>query len=379
MAISLYIHFPFCSSQCHYCDFYKEPYDPEIEEQFGKALLVELRLAMEALPENKRKIETIYIGGGTPSLIDFWNFKYMISMIREYFEIDPQVEFSFEINPESIDDHKLLALKELGVNRPIFGIQSFNPKLLKHLNRRHNLNDSFRAVYLARATGYDNFGMDMIFGFPGQTTRKLSDDLDQLIDLAPPHISYYQLTVEKDTTLAKKIEQGKITMPDEDLMAAMYQTISRELKKHSYNRYEISSFAIPGFECKHNRRYWEGGDYLGLGPSAHSFINGKRFSNSADLREYIKRLSKKERPLIYDRSGKDKRMLETIMLSLRTSRGLERNKFMQNFGVTIEQALDGPRFKKFIESNLIVFDGDNIRLTEAGFPVADEIIGQLVK
>jgi oxygen-independent coproporphyrinogen-3 oxidase len=379
MALSLYIHYPFCSSHCHYCDFYREPFDPELEEQFGKALLTELRLAKESLPQEKRTIDTIYIGGGTPSLIDFWHFKYLVSMIREYFEIDPLTEFSFEINPESIDSAKLLALKDLGVNRPIFGIQSFDQKLLKHLNSQHNLNDSFQAIYLARATGYSNFGIDMIFGFPGQTTRKLADDLDQLTDLAPPHISYYQLTIENDTPLEKKISAGKLKIPGVDLMAAMYQAINESLKKQSYLRYEISSFAIPGFECQHNLRYWEGGDYLGLGPSAHSFIDGERFANTSDLKEYIARLSNNERALVFDTGGKETRMMETIMLSLRTARGLERNKFLQRFGVTVEQALNNDRFQMLIDSNLIAFDGDLIRLTESGFPQADEIVAQLVK
>ncbi len=379
MALSLYIHFPFCSNRCDYCDFYKENMDPQLEEQYGKALLTELRLAKESLESDNRKLETIYIGGGTPSLIDFWHFKYLISMIKEYFEIDPLAEFSFEINPESIDSDKLLALRDLGVNRPVFGIQSFNDRLLKRLGRTHITKDSYRAVYLARATGFTNFGIDMMFGLPGQTTKKLSDDLNQLVDLSPPHISYYQLTVEKDTPLDKKIKAGKVKLPDRDLQAAMYQAISRELKESSYYRYEVSSFAIPGFECKHNLCYWEGGDFLGLGPSAHSFIGQKRFANTSDLKTYIDKLSSGERPLIYDTDSTESRIVESVMLGLRTARGIEREKFRKRFGMSIEEALIGDQFKKMVDSELIVSDEEYIRLTESGLPLADEIIRQIVK
>jgi oxygen-independent coproporphyrinogen III oxidase len=379
MALSLYIHFPFCRNRCDYCDFYKEPLTPELEEQYGKALLTELRLVRESLDEDNRKLETIYIGGGTPSLIDFWHFKYLISMINEYFEIDPLAEFSFEINPESIDSDKLLALRDLGVNRPVFGIQSFDNRLLKKLGRNHNNKDSYKAVYLARAVGYVNFGIDMIFGLPGQTTKKLSDDLNQLTDLTPPHISYYQLTVEDDTVLDNKVKSGKVKLPDRDLQAAMYQAINRELKDSSYIRYEISSFAIPGFECKHNLRYWEGGDFLGLGPSAHSFIGGKRFANSSDLKTYIDKLSQNERPLIFDTESVEARIIESIMLGLRTSHGIDRVKFLERFGMSVEKAIDNKQFKKLLESNLIISDDESIRLTEAGVPLADEIIRQIVK
>ena len=379
MALSLYIHFPFCHSRCDYCDFYKERLTPELEEQYGKALLTELRLAKESLDESQRKLETIYIGGGTPSLIDFWHFKYLISMIKEYFEIDPLAEFSFEINPESIDSDKLLALRDLGVNRPVFGIQSFDDRLLKRLGRNHNTKDSYQAVYLARATGYVNFGIDMIFGLPGQTTKKLSDDLNQLIDLSPPHISYYQLTVEEKTVLDKKVKSGKIKLPDKDLQAAMYQAINCELKESSYYRYEISSFAIPGFECKHNLRYWEGGDFLGLGPSAHSFIDGQRFANTSDLKTYVDKLSKNERPVTYDTDNVKSRIIESVMLGLRTARGIDREKFRERFGITVEDTLNDKQFKKLIDSDLITFDDESIRLTENGFPLADEIIRQIVK
>jgi len=379
MALSLYIHFPFCGSICSYCDFYKQKYDAQMEDKFFKALITELRFAKDTIVPSERVIQTIYIGGGTPSLIDFWNLKHLVTMIREYFEFDPQLEFSLEINPESIDAEKLIALKKMGVNRPVFGVQTFDTEALTRLERAHNLKDSYRSVYLAGANGFRNFGIDMMFGLPDQNSAKLSDDLNQLVDLSPPHISYYQLTVKKNSPLEKNIRDGRITLPDQDMMASMYHAINEELKKHSYYRYEVSSYAIPGFECRHNLCYWEGGDFLGLGPSAHSFIGNRRFANSPSLDIYIDKLSKGERPVIFDADNRESRITETIMLGLRTARGVERDKFLTRFGVSIDQVIDEKTLKMMIKENLVDNDADTLKLTETGFPVADEIIRRLVK
>lgn len=379
MPLSLYIHYPFCTNLCHYCDFYKRPYDRERERLYYRALETELALAKDTIDPDERTLDTIYIGGGTPSLTDPAELENLVRNIKRYFSLTSDLEFSFEINPESIDSDRLIFLKELGVNRPIFGIQSFKPKLLKVLNRRHNLEDSYRAVYLARAIGFDNFGVDLIFGLPRQTARFLSDDLNQLAELQPPHVSYYQLTVEKDTVLHRHIEERTLKLPDSDLMAAMYRAINAELAKQRYFRYEISSFARPGYECRHNLRYWDGGDFLGLGPSAHSFLGDFRFANVADLGLYLEKLARKERPLILDSGAREARIHETIMLGLRTARGIARDSFHHRFGFPVENAIDSASYRMMIESGLIDPEGDSIRLTESGFPLADEIIRRLVK
>jgi oxygen-independent coproporphyrinogen-3 oxidase len=379
MPLSLYIHFPFCRNLCSYCDFYKEKLDRELETQYFRALETELALAKETIDPDTRILDTIYFGGGTPSLANLDLLRALLIKIKAIFIFDKNLEFSFEINPESIDSDRLLALKELGVNRPIFGVQSFDPSLLKILSRRHNLEDTFRAVYLARALRFENFGIDMIFGLPCQTGRKLSEDLAQLIELAPPHISYYQLTIEKGTPLDTMVTDGKVKIPDSDLSAAMYRAINTDLSRHDYFRYEISSFALPGFECRHNLRYWEGGDFLGLGPSAHSFIGDYRFANSADLKTYLEKLARKERPLIIDTNRIEARITEVIMLGLRTARGIGRQQFRHRFGISIEDAVNADNYNMMITSGLIAPDDEHIKLTESGFPLADEIIRRLIK
>lgn len=378
MSLSLYIHFPFCSNICSYCDFYKRKFSLEFQEPYFDAIARELDLAASELEPHHREIETIYIGGGTPSLMNLDFLESFLNRCREDFDIGAGIEFTFEINPESVNDILLARLKDLGVNRPVLGFQSFLTDQLAVLRRRHNVDHSYKAVYLLRALGYTNFGADMIFGLPKQTSARLGDDLMEIIDLAPPHISYYQLTVEKGTALANQVEQGKTALPDSDLCAAMYRGISEELKRHNYIRYEVSSFAKPGYECRHNMRYWSGDDYLGLGPSAHSFINNQRFANVADLDEYTRQINRGARPIIMDERSREEQMYEAIMLGLRTSRGIVRASFRQRFDIDIEQAVNAEAFYVFAERGYIDRRDDAICLTDSGLPLADEIIRRLV-
>ena len=379
MSLSLYIHYPFCTNLCSYCDFYKIRCDADTEAAYFKALTAELALASGMIDPDDREIETIYFGGGTPSLINLSLLEKFLNELRRFFRMTAEPEFTLEINPESIDADRLNVFRELGVNRPVFGIQSFNTRLLKLLGRRHNLEDSFRAVYLTRALGFENFGIDMIFGLPRQTGKLLSDDLNSLIDLAPPHVSYYQLTVEHNTPLEKKIADGRLRLPADDLMAAMYLAINVELAQNDLHRYEVSSFAKPGFECRHNRRYWEGGQYLGLGPSAHSFIDNRRFANKPDLKTYIDMISKGIRPLVFDTDTVESRMTEAVMLGLRTTRGIDRKGFRQRFDTPLENIIDMQHLSIYMQAGLIEADAEFIKLTETGFPLADEIIRKLIR
>ncbi len=379
MSFGLYLHFPFCRNKCAYCDFYKEVHDVDLEVRFYEALEVETRLAAEALETANREISTLYVGGGTPSLANLRLFGDWLEQLQWVFSIPRRIEFSFECNPESVDKGMLEELRRFGVNRPIFGMQSFNQKLLKTLGRTHRVRDSHRAVYLANALGFDNFGTDLIFGLPRQTGKLLSADLDHLVALDPPHISFYQLTVEPGTVLADKVEAGRLKMPDDELSYAMYRGGVEYLTECGYERYEVSSFAKPGFECRHNQGYWEGKDYLGLGPSAHSFMGGRRFANSPDFKEYVVSLDKGDRPLVVDESGTKERIVETIMLGLRTSKGIDRRAFKRQFGNKLDKYLKRNNLDILLESGHLLSDVDGLRLTDEGFFLADEIIGRLVK
>lgn len=339
----------------------------------------ETQLMAQRYGRNGNMISTIFIGGGTPSLIDPELFTDWFNCLKDSFELSSDPEFSIECNPDSVSLELLTAFKELGVNRPVFGIQSFDAGLLKLLDRKHLRRDSYRAVYQTNVLGYHNFGVDLIFGLPGQTSGMLSSDIDELLELNPPHISYYQLTVEAETKLAQLVTMGKLRMPSDELIAAMYRGGAAKLVEAGYIRYEICSFAKSGQECRHNLGYWEGKDYLGLGPSAHSFIDGKRFANKANLSEYITILKENRLPSVEDFSGSGERMTEAVMLGLRTSRGVSYTRFSQRFGIPVEKWLDNEQYDILLESGHLIADTEGIRLAEKSICLADEITRRLLR
>ncbi len=379
MPVQLYVHFPFCKNKCSYCDFYKELYEAGRERRFYTALKRETELVARGLSGTKREISTIYVGGGTPSMTNIELFADWLELLRELFVVPSGIEFSIEHNPETVTREKLEYFKLLGCNRPVFGIQSFNLKLLRVLARKHDPRSSHRSVYLANALGFENFGVDMIYALPGQTSKMMSSDLDHLLDLEPPHISLYQLTVETGTPLAAKVQAGKLKMIDQELAMAMYRGACEKMAEMGYVRYEVSSFAKPGYECKHNLGYWEGADYIGLGPSAHSFIDDRRYYNKPDTVEYLKALEKGERPIVSDQSGLEQRMVEAIMLGLRTARGINRRQFASRFGRPLEERFDRRQYDIFVESGHLIPDRGNLRLSEEGILLADEITRRLLK
>jgi oxygen-independent coproporphyrinogen III oxidase len=438
MPLGLYLHFPFCRHKCAYCDFYKERYEASLEERFYAALRIETELAAESLRDHDTHIATLYTGGGTPSLTSIEPFRIWLEQVRKLFGSNGSIEFSFEINPESCSRELLQALQELGVTRPVFGIQSFDQKLLKLLSRKHELRQVHEAVYLANALGFDSYGCDLLYAMPGQTGKMLSSDLDQLTDLDPPHISFYQLTVEEGTELDRMVQRGTIKLPDQDFAQALYSAGYEHFKDHGYERYEVCSFAkpdsvirgqqtfssapcdtvhhplggigrdresdtvpnplggigrephprggspdealtIPAHACRHNMNYWTGGEYLGLGPAAHSFLDGRRFSNVANLYEYMEALEKGRRPMIDDHSGEKERIFEAIMLGLRTAQGIDRISFERRFHRPLIDAIDSRQHEMLLNSGHLVDAGDFLRLSDEALILADEITQRLTK
>lgn len=379
MPFSIYLHYPFCTNACSYCDFYKELRDPEREKVYCDALLKETSLLIKAWSRPDRTIGTIFIGGGTPTLAPESFYADWLALLKEEFLLADDLEFTVENNPEAVSFDKLAAFRELGVNRPTFGIQSFNTRLLNVLGRKHEPNHSRQAVYWVNALGYKNFGVDLLFGLPGQTSSQMSKDLDELLDLEPPHISYYQLTVEPGTTLHRQVTAGELAVADDELSRALYRGGCEKLTEAGYERYEVSSFALPGRECRHNLAYWEGGDYVGLGPAAHSFLGGIRSANVAGIDEYIRALKDNVRPSIVDRSSTEERMVEAVMLGLRMTRGIDRRKFAERFGHRLEDQFDRKQYDLFVESGLVIPDRGRVMLSDEGLLVADDIIRRLLK
>jgi oxygen-independent coproporphyrinogen-3 oxidase len=378
MSLSIYLHFPFCSNQCSYCDFYKEDYNLNFEKKYFEALLKETKLSADKIPSNLKTITSIFIGGGTPSLINMDLLEEWLNLLKQCFKITENIEFSLEANPESVDLDNLKRFQKLGITRPTFGIQSFNKKILTFLDRQHNPYHSQRAVYYTNVLGFKTFGVDQIFGIPGQTSRMLSDDIDQLVDLSPPHISFYQLTIEPGTPLGKRYKKGEFNSLEPELLLAMYKSGCEKFTELGYTRYEISSFAKPNHECRHNINYWNGGDYLGLGPSAHSLVNGERFSNITNVGNYIDSLNNNRLPRIKDDSSKEARMVETVMLGLRTMWGVDKNKFTNKYNQEISTILNMTEFNHLIDSGYIEEENNKIILTDEGIYLADEITSRLL-
>jgi len=378
MSFGLYLHYPFCRNLCSYCDFYKTGYAPSAERQFWNAVIRETTLVAQ-LTAPGRLVTSIFIGGGTPSLANFDSLAEWIDTVHRCFQLADDVEFSCETNVESVDRDVLVRLKELSVNRPIFGIQSFDTGLLKKLDRNHSPRDTHRAIYLANALGFDNYGVDFLFGLPGQSTRMLSSDVDHLLDLRPPHISLYQLTVDGNTKLRRQIEDGAVRLPEQDLAAAMYRGSATRIMEAGYRRYEVSSFSLPDSECRHNMGYWTQQEFLGLGPSAHSFVNQERLANVANLDEYVVALGHDDLPRIIDESGLAERMTEAIMLGLRTSAGISRSRFEDQFGQPVEFVLDKDELSSLLQSGHLIQEENRLCLSDDGMLLVDEITARLLK
>lgn len=378
MPLSLYLHFPFCQHDCSYCDFYKEIYQEELEEKFFRALTVETELAAKELA-GRRKISTVFVGGGTPSLANVDRLAEWMDLLDKFFDVPEGIEFSMEMNPESVTLENLGRLKELGLNRPVFGVQSFNPKFLSLLGRKHSPHDCQQAAYFAGVLGMNNFGVDLVFGLPGQTGSMLEYDIQELQAIGPSHVSFYSLTVEPGTLLDRQVATGEVTMLEPEFQSALYRAGCEQLAHQGYHRYELSSFAQSGFECLHNRNYWNGHEYLGLGPSAHSLIDGHRYYNRRGLSDYVNLLSKQTLPREEDKSGEDERITEAVMMSLRTETGINREQFAGRFNKPVDARLDRKQYELLIKSGHLIEEKDSLRLSPEAMAMADEITQRLLK
>ncbi len=377
--MSIYTHFPFCTNLCAYCDFYKEPYARDRAARLFKAIGYEAEMVFSVLGHEPIDVASIYIGGGTPSLLDPQLLEDWVRSVGSYTHFLPDYEFSIEVNPESLTSEFAQRSFGAGVNRIIIGAQSFLVKSLKLLNRKQTTKDIYRAFYRARSAGYENIAADLIFGLPAQTMKSLKADIERLIDLEPAHISFYELTVEEGTRLAEQVASGEIKLPTEEKSAEMYGFGAHLLIDRKYRRYEVSSFARDGRRSRHNYAYWTGAPYIGLGPSAHGYINNVRYGNTADIDRYIETVEAGYLPIAFAEDlNDDQRLMETVMLSLRTNEGLDQQKLVNRFGDTAGRVIDNPIVKQYIKSGHIIDDSGFLRLTDSGFLLADKIILDLI-
>lgn len=373
--LSLYIHIPFCVRKCHHCGFYSTAYSPGKADEFIFGLKHEAARYKNEFSNSS--FNSIYLGGGTPTVLSPGQIMLLVRIIREHFPIDESVEFTVEANPNTVTGDKLSLLLEQGVNRLSLGVQSFSDEILQTLGRLHTGEQAADAFRLARSIGFGNISVDLIFGIPGQTAVEWEETLEATLALKPEHVSAYSLSLDHGSQFMRESEAGRFTMPDDEVIAAMYERAVQTLNNAGYGHYEISNFSMPGYECRHNLNYWDRGEYLGLGPGAWSFISGRRYSNIADTTEYSQRLSSGRSTIdTQETIGPEPSAMETVLLELRTMKGLDLLRFEREYGTDVLRRLENNAVPLRDAGLLCVTDG-LLRLTERGILLADEALARL--
>lgn len=368
---SLYVHVPFCRTICGYCDFYRDVYDPQQAGPLVDALLCELESAGRG---RAWRFDTIFVGGGTPTILATTDLYRLLVALRRHAGTDDELEFTVEANPATVTPEKAAALRAAGVNRVSLGAQSFDPGELRILDRRHNPDDVPRTLEICRAAGLPHLSLDLIFGVPGQTLAAWQGSLAAALDLGPEHLSCYGLTYEPQTPLRARLELGRIQRMDEDLEADLYEYTIDALALAGLPQYEISNFARPGAECRHNLRYWRNQPYLGLGPSAAGYLDDIRYKNVPDTARYVAAIQagttvrESEETL-----STEQRARETIMLGLRLVAGVDQALFMERFGRD-PQAWFAAEMAPLLDDGLLEADERGFRLTRSGRLVGDRIM-----
>ena len=373
--LGIYIHIPFCRSKCDYCDFYSLAGREERMDDYLRALLAHMR---ETAPLARRyRVDTVYLGGGTPSLFGAERLKRLLTGVQKRFDLSREAEITVECNPDSVDKRRLLAFRRCGVNRISLGIQSACDGELAALGRIHTFAQAKAAVLAVREAKIRNLSLDLIYGLPGQDMESWRRTVEEILALEPEHLSCYGLKVESGTPLDRRIIRGE-TLPDDDMQADMYLWAVERLARAGYLQYEISNFARAGYQSRHNLKYWMGRPYLGFGPGAHSDFGGRRYSFLADLDLYINRVL--GGGLVVDTSDfipQGERGSEYLMLRLRTTRGIEeweyRREFFMNFD-PIEQKLAG-----FEGRGWAARHDRRWHLTPEGFLLSNRLIGELLE
>lgn len=359
----LYVHVPFCRTKCRYCDFYSET-DLDAVSPWFSAALAEADLYREICGA----FDTLYLGGGTPSLLPARLVESLLRGLRGCFSFGPGTEITLEANPDDVTAEKLRAWRAAGVNRLSLGVQSFDDKELRFLGRRHGARRAMEALDLARKAGFSNVGIDLIWGLPGQSLSQWMTTLEEALAFSPEHLSCYELTVEEGTRLHEAVTTGAVVLPAEADLAERFLATSERLTVFGYDHYEVSNFArTRRHRSRHNQKYWRHVPYLGLGPSAHSFMEGRRWWNVRSLHDYIRRLQWNISPVAGDeRLTGDQLRLETLYLSFRTSDGITRRELGE--GPEVESALEALR-----RSGNLEVVGDRVRATLTGWLMADRL------
>ena len=365
--IGIYIHIPFCKQKCYYCDFISYCNKDNLIEKYIQAVKKEIQL-QEIITE----IDTIYIGGGTPSYIEAKYIKEILEEIKTK-NVSKEAEITIEVNPGTVTLEKLQEYKNCGINRLSIGLQSTQNNLLKTIGRIHNFEEFLETYKMARKVGFKNINVDLMLGLPNQKISELKESLEKVLELKPEHISVYSLIVEENTPIADKIEKNELILPEEETERNMYWYVKNTLELNGFHHYEISNFAKKGFESKHNLNCWEQQEYIGIGTSVHSYVENVRYSNTENLEKYIDNIEQgtpENNKIIHEVQNENDKKKEFMLLGLRKIDGIKISEFKKAFG-------DNPIYlfrnelKKLSDEELIEIDDDIIRLTNKGINLAN--------
>ncbi|MFC6994172.1 radical SAM family heme chaperone HemW [Streptococcus loxodontisalivarius] len=368
---SAYVHIPFCTQICYYCDFSKVFIKNQPVDAYLQALIREFE------SYDIRDLKTLYIGGGTPTSITAQQLDYLLTNLTKNLNLDLLEEFTIEANPGDLTADKIAVLEKSAVNRVSLGVQTFNDKHLKQIGRSHNEAQIYETIDALKAAGFDNISIDLIYALPGQTMEQVKENVAKALALDIPHLSLYSLILEHHTVFMNKMRRGKLNLPTEDLEAEMFDYIIAELEKNGFEHYEISNFTKPGMESRHNLMYWENDEYYGVGAGASGYLDGVRYRNRVPIQHYLKAVDEGNARLTEEHLTKEEMMEEEFFLGLRKKSGVSMSKFEKKFGLSFEERY-GQIVAGLVADGLLKIDGARIRMTKKGLFLGDNVAEQFI-
>ena len=368
---SAYVHIPFCTQICYYCDFSKvfiknQPVDAYLEH-----------LIQETRSYEIGKLRTLYIGGGTPTALSAQQLAYLLTELPKVMDLSEVEEFTIEANPGDLDPDKIAVLKDSLVNRVSLGVQTFDNKMLKKIGRSHKEQDIYDNIRHLKQAGFDNISIDLIYALPGQTMDQVKENVAKAIDLDIPHMSLYSLILENHTIFMNRMRRGKLPLPKEELEAEMFEYIIEELEKAGFEHYEISNFSKPGFQSRHNLVYWDNAEYYGLGAGASGYVDGIRYKNHGPIRHYLEAVEAGKARITEEPLTLEEKMEEELFLGLRKKTGVSKARFEEKFGVSFDQRY-GQVVASLTEQGLLVPDDKQVRMTKRGLFLGDTVAEKFI-
>ena len=368
---SAYVHIPFCTQICYYCDFSKvfiknQPVDSYLEH-----------LLQEFHSYDIQKLRTLYIGGGTPTALSAPQLEVLLDGLTKNLDLSVLEELTIEANPGDLDKDKIAVLKNSAVNRVSLGVQTFDDKMLKKIGRSHLEKDIYENIDRLKSAGFDNISIDLIYALPGQTMEQVKDNVAKAIALEIPHMSLYSLILENHTVFMNRMRRGKLPLPKEELEAEMFEYIIEELEKAGFEHYEISNFSKPGFESRHNLVYWDNAEYYGLGAGASGYVDGIRYKNHGPIRHYLEAVEAGKARITEEHLTLEEKMEEELFLGLRKKTGVSKKRFEEKFSVNFDQQY-GPVVEELTQQGLLVPDDKQVRMTKRGLFLGDTVAEKFI-